>query len=271
MILVITTLSWNYSIWRKVIMAIVMIVTAIGILYTSIENFIQPILHGGDSVLLLGRGLFSGIIKFVQNILNLRYYPAIKLVAFIAIIVVLLILILLYFAFFHKKFMSSGYKLDPSRLVVIFLIIGFVLSPTRLLGSGNDFFDCNGDVIRAYEDAGTSMMKEIPAGSTVFWEGRSSAIFLYLPGIKFYPPQLNHIHSYFQGGDDLQLLKFGRYNEHLASMWFGEADFILVEQAWVKKWQTETLTSGSFELVGTPHQLGQCKDAGELRLYRRIK
>ncbi len=104
----------------------------------------------------------------------------------------------------------------------------------------------------------------------MFWEGRSDAIFLYLPGIKIYPPQLNHVHGFYQEGDETELLRMGRYNNHSAGKWFAQADFILVEQEWVKKWQTETLNSGLFKEIGSDFPLGQCDFAGKLRLYQRI-
>ena len=50
----------------------------------------------------------------------------------------------------------------------------------------------------------------------------------------------------------------GRYNNHSAGKWFAQADFILIEQEWVKKWQTETLNSGLFMEIGSDFPLGQC-------------
>jgi hypothetical protein len=270
-ILVVTSLNWNYPPWRKALMVIVICSSIIGMVYTAIEDFIRPLVQqGNDNTFRLGSGLFSGLIGLVQDLLGIRYYPALRIVTFGVIITGIILLIIGYFILFHKKSKAWGNKIDPPRAIVLFMCIGLVLSPTKLLGLGNNFFDCKGDVIKAYEDAGASMMKQIPQGSSVFWEGRSSAIFLYLPGIIIYPPQLNHIHSYFQGGDDTQLLRLGRYNDHLASKWFGEADFILIEKEWVKKWQTETLNSGFFKKIGPDFPLGQCDSAGKLQLYQRI-
>jgi 4-amino-4-deoxy-L-arabinose transferase-like glycosyltransferase len=82
-----------------------------------------------------------------------------------------------------------------------FLILGLVLSPTKILGNGNDFFYCDGtDVFAAYERAGRELSEVIEPGSKIYWEGRLPAIFLYLPEVKVYGPQLNHLHYYFKGG-----------------------------------------------------------------------
>jgi hypothetical protein len=90
------------------------------------------------------------------------------------------------------------------------LILGLILSPTRVLGKGNDFFDCDGsNVLASYERAGEYLRSVIPPGSQVYWDGRMDSIFLYLPDVKVYPPQLNHSHSYFVGGDPDALLRTG--------------------------------------------------------------
>ena len=72
------------------------------------------------------------------------------------------------------------------------LILGLILSPTKVLGKGNDFFDCDGsNVLASYAQAGKYLRSIIPPGSQVYWDGRMDSIFLYLPDVKIYPPQFN--------------------------------------------------------------------------------
>src|SRR4029453_18524876 len=100
----------------------------------------------------------------------------------------------------------NGEQLAGGRIGIValnlFLILGLVLSPTRLLGAGSVFFEsCGTDVFASYRRAGAELSQVIEPGSKVYWEGRLLAIFLYLPDVKIYAPQMNHVHSYFTGGE----------------------------------------------------------------------
>ncbi len=100
-----------------------------------------------------------------------------------------------------RKEQGSGGK---TGLVAVnaFLIMGLILSPTKILGSGNDFFYCDEtDVFASYERAGRDLGEVIEPGSKIYWEGRIPAIFLYLPDVQVYGPQLNQVHYYVNGGD----------------------------------------------------------------------
>jgi hypothetical protein len=113
----------------------------------------------------------------------------------------------------------------------IFLVLGLILSPTKVLGAGNDFFACGDtDVFASYEEAGMELSQVIEPGSKIYWEGRLTAIFLYMPDVQVYPPQLNHVHSYQIGGDPDALLRFGLWNGELARQWLMEAVNILLQK-----------------------------------------
>ena len=60
----------------------------------------------------------------------------------------------------------------------------------------------------------------------IYWEGRLLAIFLYMPNVNIYHPQMNHVHSYFIGGDAETLLRYSQWNDELARQWLAEADYI---------------------------------------------
>jgi hypothetical protein len=151
-----------------------------------------------------------------------------------------------------------------------FLIAGLILSPTKALGLGNDFFDCDGqDVFASYERAGQALSEVIEPGSKVYWEGRIPAIFLYLPDVRIYPPQLNHVHSYKVGGDPEILLRSNRWNDALAEQWLAEADYILVQKTELVYLTNDMLESGKYKLVLSPPSAEKCRWQSVVHVYQR--
>ena len=151
-----------------------------------------------------------------------------------------------------------------------FLILGLVLSPTRILGNGNDFFYCDGtDVFASYERAGRDLREVIAPGSTIYWEGRIPAIFLYLPDVKVYGPQLNHLHYYFEGGDADTLLRFNRWNDALAEQWLAEADYILVQETELFHLDEQALESGRYVKVFSAPKAEKCRWQSSIQVYQR--
>ena len=152
----------------------------------------------------------------------------------------------------------------------LFLILGLILSPTKILGSGNDFFDCEGtDVFASYRKAGTELSQVIKPGSKVYWEGRLTAIFLYLPPVQIYAPQLNHVHSYFIGGDSDALLRSSYWNDALAQQWLQEADYIMVQGAEKVYLTDEMLESGEYVKIMSAPKAEKCRWQSVITVYQR--
>lgn len=152
----------------------------------------------------------------------------------------------------------------------LFLILGLILSPTRVLGAGNDFFSCeDSDVFASYRKAGEELSQVIEPGSRVYWEGRLTAIFLYLPEVQIYPPQLNHVHSYRLGGDSDQMLRSSYWNEELAQQWLKEADYIMVQGAEKVYLTDEMLESGEYVKVMSAPKAERCQWQSVITVYRR--
>ncbi len=151
------------------------------------------------------------------------------------------------------------------------LILGLLLSPTRVLGKGNDFFDCDGsNVLASYERVGEYLRGIIPPGSQVYWDGRIDAIFLYLPDVKIYPPQLNHSHSYFVGGDTDTLLRAGLWNDVLAKKWLAEADYVLIESGLKQDWVMEILNTDKYEKLKASPKAEKCRWQSSILVYKRV-
>ena len=152
----------------------------------------------------------------------------------------------------------------------LFLILGLILSPTRVLGAGNDFFDCGGtDVLASYRKAGAELSQIIPPGSKIYWEGRIPAIFLYLPNVDVYPPQLNHVHSYFRGGESDVLLRYGQWNDDLARQWLAEADYILVQNTEKVYLTDQMFESGQYTKVFSAPRAEKCRWQSVIQVYQR--
>jgi hypothetical protein len=154
----------------------------------------------------------------------------------------------------------------------LFLAAGLILSPTIILGKGNDFFDCGDtDVLASYQEAGDYLHSLIPAGSKIYWDGRLPAIFLYMPGVVVYPPQLNHVHGFFTGGDADILYRFSRWNDALARQWIREADFVLLQKGFVQDWEQQTVDGGGYIRLDPTRKLERCQWQSVIEVYRRAR
>ena len=161
--------------------------------------------------------------------------------------------------------------LSPAYLMVCtLLILSFVLSPTRILAGGNDYFACK-NVLKSFDRVGDQLSGVVQPGEKVYWEGRSAAIFLYLPQVSIYPPQLNHDHSFRIGSDPNELLKRGFWNQELATQWLNEADIILIEKPYLRDWEEQILyySNGGYTEVMQTSFLGACDGATRIVVLRK--
>ena len=100
-------------------------------------------------------------------------------------------------------------------------------------------------------------------------EGRLLAIFLYMPDVKIYPPQMNHVHSYFIGGDSDTLLRHGRWNDELARQWLAEADYIMLQNTEKVYLTDEMLESGEYVRVMSAPRAEKCRWQSVIQVYQR--
>ncbi len=175
-------------------------------------------------------------------------------------------------------FITKGRRQPASRkyfgnwVLMLLLSFALLLAPTKAFGKGNDFFNCGeNDVIARYEKAGTDLQTLIPPGSQVYWSGRIDAIFLSLPDVEIYPPQLNQIHSYYISGDADALLKYGFWNNQLANEWLYEADYILNELGSTLDFEQEAFDSGAYEKIGATGSIEKCREwQSVIEVYERV-
>lgn len=258
----------SLSLLRRSVVLVISAVTIISIGFTTHEDlssaFARTIIERLDRV-------------YVWNaMLNLTGLPHLMLfrVSFVLLASMLVVLLfalgLLWIRRFYPDRQVWARRIGIIGLNVL-LILGLILSPTKVLGKGNDFFDCDGsNVLASYERAGEHLRSLIPPGSQVYWDGRIDAIFLYLPDVKIYPPQLNHSHSFFVGGDADTLLRAGLWNDVLAKQWLAETDYVLIEAGQKQDWVMEIVESDQYvELKNSP-RTEKCRWQSSILVYKRV-
>jgi hypothetical protein len=165
------------------------------------------------------------------------------------------------------QFPSFGY-----RAVLVFLVIGTILSPVTTIISPEYYNACSGDVIRASASAGEYLASLIPPGSKVYWAGGdSTAPLLHVPGITIFPAQINGAYTYKLGGEAETLKRLGLWNLKLAYTWQREADFILVETRNYSYALRLYLESGALEELTRSPLTNPCDPESGIRVFRKIK
>ena len=273
-------------------LGLIVLVMSFRFLQKDLPRWRQVLIYSGIAVLVLGVGfttyedISSGFAKiFIEKfkdtrlwglLTNLTNESALLLFRRIFTFGVSLLAIGLLAA---ALWVAKKYVRDQQLLVrrgayftlVGILIAGVILSPTVVLGKGNDFFDCGGsDVFESYAEAGQYLRSVIPAGSKVYWDGRIDAIFLYLPGVEIYPPQLNQSHSFYYGGDSELLLKNGYWTEELARQWMKEADFILLEKGEKLDFEIKTVESKDYIALTPTRKVEKCRWQSIIEIYQPV-
>ncbi len=158
-------------------------------------------------------------------------------------------------------------------LLCLLLVLGFVLGPTPVLGSGKAVDLCPGDVIADHEMVGAQLRAAVPAGSLVFWYNDVSPLpLLYVPGVRIFPPQLNHGFNRVEGGNPDLVYRQGYWNEALFEQWAGEADVLLVADAYARPFSDALYArfSGQVDELDTTAAVTQCRPKSLIHIYRRI-
>jgi hypothetical protein len=162
----------------------------------------------------------------------------------------------------------SEYSLS-AYLAVACIGIGFLLSPTILLGGGYQDMDCDTDIINYYETFGEELRKLIPEGSRVFWWGGSPVPLLYLTDRDIYPAQVNST-TYVVGGNTDELLREGRWNDVVGQQWLYESDYLIIKRNNREGWFQEEIKKDEFILILHKPVLGTCQRELEYLVYQHL-
>ena len=274
-------------------LGLMMLVIAVPILLKQLTPLRQAVIFAVISLLILGIGFSShedlssdfakamierldGTYIWGAMIHYITFVPQLILfrVTFVLMVSALVIVVGAITLWLVRRRFNGG-QLSGGKIGILalnlFLIAGLILSPTRVLGLGNDFFDCGGtDVLASYKKAGAELSQVIEPGSKIYWEGRIPAIFLYMPNVRVYAPQLNHVHSYFIGGKSDVLLRYSQWNDDLARKWLADADYIMVQNTEKVYLTDEMLESGKYVKVLSAPRAEKCRWQSVIQVYKRV-
>lgn len=175
------------------------------------------------------------------------------------------------------KYFLNSFALVKSMAYAVFALwvfwgIGIVLLPTDLLGNGYNSYDCNDNVITAFERSGKYLAETIPPDARIYWNGYSPVSLLYIPEAKISTPQLNLVYSFSTGGDSDALLRYGWWDATLSEKWLQEANYVLIEQRYFKRGGevVDALNSSDYEELPPAPSTASCVDDAYIRIFRRI-
>ena len=268
LLLVLSFANWprQASFWRQLVAVAFVLIAATGIGFSMFEDAGRTLL---DLPLPLGLPSLSILLENKFGILPRQAQFVVPSALGAATGILILILAGGLFFYYHRK-PAAARSFGMWALLLLFAG-GVVLSPTKVLGSGYQTFDCTGDMIQSYETAGEHLAQLIPPGSHVYWKGGLSvAPLLYVPGIQIYPAQVNGDYSYQTNGDPAALQKYGYWNPTLANRWLDEADYVLIEDRYYRNWFRGWVDPARFEeLEPTPLQAA-CREDSQIRIFKRL-
>jgi hypothetical protein len=114
--------------------------------------------------------------------------------------------------------------------LAVFLVAGSLLMLTKLMGQGGGEAYCKADVPGNYARIGEELRQTIPPGSSVYLKSKSALPLVYLPGVRYFPPQVNGIYTYYLDGETGKLQRYGFWNRELDKRWLAEADFVVIDE-----------------------------------------
>jgi len=167
----------------------------------------------------------------------------------------------------HGKSKNLGHT-----IIIVFFILGFIFTPTPLLGHSVNENTCGGNFIKAHESAGKQLAETIPPGATVYW-GAGSVVtpLIYLTHAQLHPPQLNGIYSYRKGGDRDLLEKSGFYNEESIKHWRENDDFFLISEQYLSESWRKQLRSPDFLEHAATIPINPCRPDSAIHIFERIR
>jgi hypothetical protein len=146
------------------------------------------------------------------------------------------------------------------RALIILVILGLILTPTKLLGDGYHNYDCRGNVIASMEAVGAHLKKYIPANALINYKGPDSPVpLLYIPGARIFPAQLTGAYEWREGGDPTALGKYGLWNQAMAEQFLEQSDYAVVWGSYLANWEKYELTkSGKFQRLPDSPAIYSC-------------
>jgi len=262
--------------WRQWAVVVVVLVLSAGIGFSAFETIGEPLINLSIPSKLVGSSI-PGYVT-LGSVLTNKFGPDNRelrrlLPIFCGFLSGLALLVLVFIARKLANRPNSIRKLPYSYgylVLVAFLIVGIVLSPTLAFAGGYTTYDCSGDVLLSYEASGEHLDRVIPDGSLVYWRGTlTAAPLLYVSGIRIFPAQINDGYSYIVEGDDSELLKRrGRWNYDLAREWASQADYVLIEQRSYDGWLKDFVLERDYQELEPSPPAVPCRANSQIRVFK---
>jgi hypothetical protein len=277
--------SWRKDIpvWGQVLIVLVLLVLSTGLGFSAFEDIGTQLIEIGFPGALVGSSK-SGSVTLGEILINKfgtdrqtlkRLLPAVFGLA-LGLLVLLIALVIKYLNHRNRietDLPSEQFNKAPAfayLAVIIFFVGGILLSPTPVFAGGYSSYDCSGDVIDTYKEAGEHLAENIPPGSSVYWKGGLSVVpLLYVPDIQIYTAQINGGYSLFDIGDPDTLVKFGYWNRDLAEQWAYEADYVLIEERSYKGWLRDIVTAGGYQELESTPPVVVCRDDAHIHIFKK--
>ena len=156
--------------------------------------------------------------------------------------------------------------------LLVTLVAGLLLSPTAALGAGYSNYDCSGNIIAAYEQAGAYLAEVILSDKKIYWQGTdSSAPLVYIERPQLLPGQINQDYTVRLTGDEEAHRSFGFWTPTMAEAWLLEADYALFLDRNLEPWSRAIVEDPAqyTELEATA-LLAACDPGSSLRIFNRV-
>ncbi len=207
---------------------------------------------------------------FALNKFGIGYETSRMLIPAIAIGIMGLIVLLVslgIWSFLRRKIKISFSF--ASVAIIIFLLVGTLLSSTIILGGEFQEWNCSGNVIQSYEQNGKYLAGVIPLQSLVYWDGENAAaVLLYVPGIRIFPQQFDGDWNFVESGNSNRLAKFGFWDSELALLWHTQANVFMFQEHKTQEW-THFVSSGRLSEIAAPRNALNCSPDTYLRIFVR--
>jgi hypothetical protein len=271
--------------WRVILIVIIILVISAGIGYSALEDIggrildlRLPIVLSDPRSLDFSTERLRKTLTTRLDLTNLQQRMWVSTTAGLMAGMVVILAAVIWYGIHNHSRRVRGSENGKTRLsigyyaLLSFLIAGILLTPTYTLGGGPYAYDCSGDTIQSYQQAGEHLAKLIPPGSTIFWAGELSAVpLLYVPDSHTFSPLIEGSYSRYVGGNPEILLRFGLWNDQIAQQWAGESDFLLVKERYYEGWLKDLIESGKFDELEPSPPVVDCRNDSRIHIFERIK
>jgi hypothetical protein len=279
--------AWNYHqpVWKQILIGLGIGFSIIGIAISNSElgSYYGELINR----LLRIKGLFFENGKLVvadwklweifRKLLGWDFPTTLRITGIVLFILLAVIILVGLLILYNRKIKSNtiGKQYYFSQALVIFLLLGLVLSPTEILGGGWNFYDCEAGVFQSYKDTANQILQFVESGDQVFWIGvDTQTVLLEMMAEKdflIYPQQLNGMNSFRLGGDGDQLARIGYWSDSLAQDWVDGSQVLLFERQAQQRYFEDIfhkLDLSDFEEIGTTDHIA-CTKNQRITILRR--